>query len=69
MTATPAPEAQEKTAQGNHVPFGQLLRESLLEANTFTVTVLALVGFDKKSIRTCWNLQESFLMSMPCGKI
>lgn len=42
--ATPPPGADQGRDEENHKPFGIILRESLLEANTFTVTVLALLS-------------------------
>jgi general nucleoside transport system permease protein len=40
--ATPPPVAEEAAKGRNHRPFGEILRESVLEGNTVTVTVLAL---------------------------
>ena len=41
--ATPPPKADQGRDNSNHKSFGIILRESLLEGNTFTITVLALV--------------------------
>jgi general nucleoside transport system permease protein len=41
--ATPPPEADKGRDDGKHKSFGILFRESFLEGNTFTITVLALV--------------------------
>jgi simple sugar transport system permease protein len=41
--ATPPPEAEQGRTDKKHKPFGEILRESFLEGNTFTITVLALV--------------------------
>ena len=40
--ATPPPATEEAAKGRNHRPFGEILRESVLEGNTVTVTVLAL---------------------------
>jgi general nucleoside transport system permease protein len=41
--ATPPPEADKERDNSKHKSFGIILRESFLEGNTFTITVLALV--------------------------
>lgn len=41
--ATPPPEADKERDNSKHKSFGVILRESFLEGNTFTITVLALV--------------------------
>jgi simple sugar transport system permease protein len=44
-SATPPTVAEkEETPESRHRPFGEILRESFLEGNTVTVTVLALVA-------------------------
>jgi ABC-type uncharacterized transport system permease subunit len=43
VEATPPPEAGKGTGQSKPKSFGTTLKESILEGNTFTVTVLALV--------------------------
>ena len=40
--ATPPPATEEAAKGRNHRPFGEIFRESVLEGNTVTVTVLAL---------------------------
>ena len=40
--ATPPPATEEGGKESRHRPFGEILRESVLEGNTVTVTVLAL---------------------------
>jgi len=40
--ATPPPATEEAAKGRNHRPFGEILRQSVLEGNTVTVTVLAL---------------------------
>ncbi|HET9079950.1 MAG TPA: ABC transporter permease [Trebonia sp.] len=42
--ATPPPEAAQGREESKQKPFGIILKESFLEANTFTVTVLALLS-------------------------
>src|SRR6516165_6426408 len=41
--ATPPPATEEGAKERRHRPFGEILRQSVLEGNTVTVTVLALV--------------------------
>ena len=41
--ATPPPATEEGAKERRHRPFGEILRESVLEGNTVTVTVLALL--------------------------
>src|SRR5215472_7702131 len=41
--AAPPPAAEEEAKRSRHRSFGEILRESVLEGNTVTVTVLALV--------------------------
>ena len=41
-SASPPPTAEKTSKDGRHRPFGKIVRESFLEGNTFTVTVLAL---------------------------
>jgi len=64
-SATPPPTANKTAKHSRQRPFGEILRESFLEGNTFTVTVLALltatiiggllVAFTNTSVLHAWG--------------